>query len=186
MNALSAATLAAAIATVPAAARADAPPTAIPKAARPSQLPVDPVSSLRGDDSAWTVSNTSAGCYLLSPYRRDGSRLAFGRHPSRGLGLFLINLTIAVPNETRSVSLSVSTGVGAVSGQATLIAANVLLDPIGETTAPSVLARLRVDGALWLQIGDAWVMHGGLDGRIAVEKYDRTCISKPAGEPVSG
>jgi hypothetical protein len=176
MNILTAAAVVTVLGLLPAVTRADEASTATPKVARPDQMPVDPVSSLRGDPIAWTVSDTSAGCYLLSPYLRDGSRLAFGRHPLRGLGLFLINLAISVPNDTRAVSISVTTEAGAVSGQAKLVAANVLLTPIDKATAASVLVRVNKDGALWLRLGDAWIMHGGTGGLAAVQEYNRLCV----------
>ena len=68
---------------LPAAAHAAEAP-AEPRQPR-STAPMDPVSSIEGSADAWSVSQGEAGCYVISPYRKNSSRLAIGRHPSLGL-----------------------------------------------------------------------------------------------------
>jgi hypothetical protein len=70
----------------PAAAAAPREPAAAGSRGGDAATLTDPMSSLAGSQDAWSVSNTDAGCYLMSPRRTDSSRLAIGRHPKLGAG----------------------------------------------------------------------------------------------------
>ena len=149
-----------------------APGTPKPSA---SGKPLDPMALIEGSAEAWSVSQTEAGCYLMSPYRVEASRLAVGRHPTLGLGLFAVSLRLAVPvGGDEPVAIQAADGqeirrAGRMSG------ANVLFVPLDPAEADASLQALQDSGTLWLSVRRTWIAHGGHRVQDAVAHYVRTC-----------
>src|SRR5260370_571343 len=70
-----------------------------PPGATRSTLPIDKLSLIEGSSDEWSVSRSDAGCYLMSPRRKSTSRLAIGRHPTLGMGLFAASFALALAGE---------------------------------------------------------------------------------------
>ena len=140
--------------------------------------PADPLTLLDGNGAAWSASRTEAGCYLISPFRKNASRLAIGRHPTLGLGLFAVSLPLASePGAVESVILHADDRDINASGRVVL--ANLVFVALDAAAVEAELAELGRAGTLWLQIRATWIMHDGDAVREAIAAY-RGAFAAPA------
>ena len=142
-----------------------------------SSKPLDPMALIEGSADAWSVSRTEAGCYLMSPYRVEASRLAIGRHPTLGLGLFAVSLRLSVP-----LGGDEPVAIQAVDGQelrkaGRMTGANVLFVPLDQAEAGASLRALQESGTLWLSVRRTWIAHAGHLVQDAVAHYARACAA---------
>lgn len=159
-----------------AAAAAAATPAATPDHARSAQP--DPLSLVQGSGSAWFASRSDAGCYLMSPYRDKTSRVAIGRHPTLGLGLFAVSFPLATRIKTvEPMLLRVGGQDVAAAGQVT--AGNLVFVALDAPALDAELAELQDSGTLWLEIRQTWVMHDGHGVREALAAYRSACTASP-------
>ncbi len=141
-----------------------------------SSKPLDPVALIEGSADAWSVSRTEAGCYLMSPYRAEASRLAIGRHPTLGLGLLAVSLRLAVPEGANEpVAIQVADGQE-IRKAGRLTGANVLFVPLDQADVDASLRALQESGALWLSVRRTWIAHGGHAVPDAIAHYVRACV----------
>jgi hypothetical protein len=141
--------------------------------------PTHPVSLIEGSQDAWTVSRTETGCFLLSASRKKASRLAIGRSPTLGLGLFAVNFALSLdgPDMTEPVDVKLDDGVLHRTGR--MAGASLLLVPFSQTDVDASLRMLATDGTLWLEIRGTWLAHGGQNVKAAVADYTKQCADAP-------
>lgn len=155
-------------------ALADEAATPSTTSGRGAKPPSDPLTLIQGSADSWAVSKTDAGCYLISPYRKDSSRLAIGRHPKLGLGLFAVSLPLArKPNSQEPVIVQID-GQG-ISLPGKVILGNLLFIAMTDEKVEAGLRELQSTGALWLAVHGTWIMHGGRATASAITDYRKTC-----------
>jgi hypothetical protein len=137
---------------------------------------MDDLSFVQASDNAWLVSNTKAGCYLLSPRQREGSGLAIGWHPNQGIGLFLVGFPLAMRPD-KAEPLLIQAGGTNISGSGRMIGSKLLFVPLEKTDMASVLRELHDNGTLWLEIRHTWITHAGLGLPAALATYGTTCTA---------
>lgn len=150
--------------------------------------PAHPMSLIEGSRGAWTVSRTETGCFLLSANRAKASRLAIGRSPTLGLGLFAVDFALAVhgPDAPEQVDIKLDDGdlhrVGRMAGP------SLLLVPLNQQDVDGSLRTLATDGTLWLGIRSTWLAHGGQNVKAAIADYTKQCAEAPkaSAAPVAG
>jgi hypothetical protein len=152
-----------------------AAPAAAKVAEHNTALLTDPISSLSTSSVAWSVSRTDAGCYLLSPRRTDSSNLAFGRHPALGLGLFIVNFGLSVPNDNPGESVTIHLEDNDLSRAGKLAGKALLFIPLDSVDMQNSLAELKENGQLWLMIRHTWITHGGQGLAEAIVKFGQDC-----------
>ena len=158
----------------------EATPKATPDPSR-SGKPADPLTLLDGSPTAWSTSRTEAGCYLISPFRKNTSRLAIGRHPTLGLGLFAVSFPLATkPDAVEPVTLHANDRDIDAPGRVVL--ANLVFVALDAAAVEVELAELLRTGTLWLQIRETWIMHDGDAVREAIATYRSACDA-PAPSP---
>lgn len=166
------------LATAPACARE---PAAAADAAGKGHAgpPVHPISLIEGSKDAWTVSHTVTGCFLLSPNRVKASRLAIGRSPTLGLGLFAVDFALSVhgPDATEPVDIKLDDGELHRAGR--MAGASLLLVPLSQQDVDGSLRTLATDGTLWLGIRSTWLAHGGQNVKAAIVDYAKQCTEVP-------
>jgi hypothetical protein len=140
----------------------------------------DPVSLIEGSADAWSVSRTVAGCYLMSPYRKGSSRLAIGRHPALGLGLFAVGFALAVPDAQTGEPVVIQADGRDLAKTGRLAAARLLFVPLAPAEEEAALLELRSTGTLWLMVRRTSIMHGGLAVGAAIAQYATMCVTPPA------
>jgi hypothetical protein len=148
-----------------------APPTDAPM--RPS----DPLSLIRASHDSWTVSNTDAGCYLLSPQQKTNSSLAIGWRRKDEPGLFLISFALAVPVTNLGEPVLVQAGGHQFEGAGRNIGFRLFFVPIDDTEMSSVLKELGDTGTLWLEVRHTWIAHGGRGLLAALATYRTACAA---------
>lgn len=140
-----------------------------------SGKPVDPLSLIGGSAESWSVSRTDAGCYLISPHRAEGSRLAIGQHPVFGLGLLAVSLRLSLPRGTTDEPVTIQADgqelkkIGRISGT------NVVFVALDRAEAEASLQELGAAGTLWLMVRHTWIAHGGRAVQAAIAEYGRVC-----------
>ena len=156
-----------------------ASPAAAEEAAPPSHSraskPTDPLSQVQGSEDSWSVSKTDAGCFLMSPYRRDSSRLALGKHAVFGLGLFAVRFPISVQGENGTEPVLISTAAGGMDKSAKVVGTNLLFIALSGAETAAALQELKDNGTLWLEIRNAWLTHGGNAIAPAIAEYSQSC-----------
>ena len=173
--------LSAAALAAPAAAGAEEPGSEA--AAAKSQISdraADPISLLTGSADAWSVSNGEYGCYLLSAYRDRSSRLAIGRHPSFGLGLFAVGFGLATNGINAEEAIGIQTGPDSMVKPGRMVAAKVLFVPLTPAEVDASLQELGRAGTLWISVRTGAIAHGGMQIQPAIAEYRRTCADPVA------
>ena len=165
-------------ATVPACAHepAAAPDTAGKSHAGP---PAHPISLIEGSRDAWSVSRTETGCFLLSAARMKASRLAIGRSPTLGLGLFAVDFALAVDGPDASEPVDIKLDDGDLHRAGRMVGASLLLIPLSQQDVDGSLRTLATDGTLWLGIRSTWLAHGGQNVKAAIANYTKQCSETP-------
>jgi hypothetical protein len=145
--------------------------------------PVDPMALIEGSATAWSVSRTEAGCYLMSPYRKGSSRLAIGRHPSLGIGLFAVEFALAATATDVAEPVVILVGGTERAASGRLIGNKLLFVPLAPAELAAGLRELQDTGALWLQVRHTWLGHGGQTVGEAVSTFGKTCadVAGPSG-----
>jgi hypothetical protein len=146
-----------------------------PPGATRSILPLDRLSQIEGSNDEWSVSRSDAGCYLMSPRRKSTSRLAIGRHPTLGVGLFAVSFALALAGEGAVEPVVIRASGRELARPGRTVAPNLLLVKLDATEVEACLAELREQGVLWLGIRNAWLAHGGRGVDAAVAQYGREC-----------
>ena len=146
-----------------------------PPGATRSTLPIDKLSLIEGSSDEWSVSRSDAGCYLMSPRRKSTSRLAIGRHPTLGMGLFAVSFALALAGEGAVEPVVIRAGGQDLARPGRTVGANLLLVKLDATDIEACLAELREHGVLWLGMRNAWLAHGGRGVDAAVAQYGREC-----------
>lgn len=144
----------------------------------------DPMFSITGSTNAWSVSSSEAGCYLISPWRYQTSRLALGLHPKLGLGLYAVGFAMAVPSKSRSVPVIIRTEVGEVGKVGTLVSPDFFFVPLTLDELSADLTEISRSGALWVSIQDTWISHAGRSDSDTADSYRKKCaawVQLPAG-----
>jgi len=141
-----------------------------------SGKPLDALSLLEGNGGAWSASRTEAGCYLISPYRKNTSRLAIGRHPTLGLGLFAVSFPLATKIDAIEPMMVHVNGQD-VDAEGRVIRPNLVFVAQGAAAVEAELGELADTGALWMQLRRTWVMHDGHGVREAIAAYRSTCAA---------
>lgn len=141
--------------------------------------PAHPISLIEGSQGAWTVSRTETGCFLLSATRAKASRLAIGRSPALGLGLFAVDFALAVhgPDATEPVDIKLDDGEMHRAGR--MAGPSLLLVPLSQQDVDGSLRTLAADGTLWLRIRSTWLAHGGQNVKAAIADYTKQCTEAP-------
>lgn len=148
-----------------------------PPAASPASQPADPLSMLPGNSNAWSVSRIETGCYLISPRRSGSSSLAIGRNTKLGLGLFLVNLPLAVPVGGAKEPVVIRTEDTKVIGAGQVVGRGTLFVPLDDAKADLSLQELRDTGTLWVMLRHTWIAHDGHGIVAALAEYARTCTT---------
>ncbi len=156
------------------------PPVTALRETNPAKL-MDSMSLLKGAPDAWSVSRTDAGCYLLSPHRKDSSRLAIGRHPKIGLGIFVINFGLSVPEANEGERVAIQAAGSEINAVGRLVGVRLLYMPLDRALVDSSLQELKDHGSLWLLIRHGWIAHSGEAVSEAVAKYGEDCAGAPGG-----
>lgn len=145
-------------------------------------LPINAVSLIEGSDESWSVSETGIGCYLLSPRRKKASRIAIGRSQEFGLGLFLVNVALSLPETSSVVTVALRTDDGQLDKNARMAGAGLVFVPLSKAEIDRALRTLTTDGRIWVVIRDTWISHEGLDVTGAAAAFHKQCDDS-AGAP---
>ena len=159
---------------VPAWVRAETAPPPKPEPNR-SGRPSDPLSFVEGSPDSWSVLNGEKGCYLLSAYRKGSSRLAVGRHPVLGSGLFVVGLGLSLSDMSAAEPVLVEEGRGGSTRPGRVAASMLLFVAMDATEVKRVLDELDASGMLWIVVRHAAIAHGGEKARAAIAEYRRVC-----------
>lgn len=140
-----------------------------------SEKSSDPILAIGGSASSWSVSRTDAGCYAMSPVNKTSSRIAIGRHPTLGAGMFVIDLGLAVSRADNSEPV-----VFLVAGErhqktGRMVANRLLFIPLTPPDIEAEFEELKENGVIWLEIRQAFLGHGGREARETVAAYGETC-----------
>lgn len=140
-----------------------------------SEKSSDPILAIGGSAGSWSVSRTDAGCYAMSPLNKTSSRLAIGRHPALGAGMFVIDLALAVSRSDNSEPV-----VFLVAGErhektGRMVANRLLFIPLTPPDLDAEFAELKENGVIWLEIRQAFLGHGGRETRETVAAYGEAC-----------
>jgi hypothetical protein len=155
-------------------AHAAATQAAAPGGYDPAKL-TDPMSLLVTTPDVWSVSRTDAGCYLISPRRRDSSSLAIGRHPELGIGLFIVNFALSVPNANTGEPVVIQAEGGNLDKVGRIVGVRLLFVPLDGADIAGSLRTLKDDGLLGLVVRQTWIAHGGQKVAQAVVRYGEDC-----------
>ena len=147
---------------------------------RRSGAPVLPISLIEGSQNAWSVSRTEAGCYLLSPRRKDSSRLAVGQSPTLGLGLFAIHFALAMPGREATEPVTIRAEDATLRKDGRMVGENLLFVPLAPAELASAMRMLDSIGTLWLEIRGASLAHGGQDVKGALAAFQGQCFPATA------
>jgi hypothetical protein len=159
------------------------PPTEAAAVSDPAPLtntavrPTDPLSLIPASHDSWTVSNTGAGCYLLSPQQKNNSSLAIGWRRKDQPGLFLISFALAVPVTNLGEPVLIQAGGHQFEGAGRNIGFRLFFVPIDDTEMSSVLKELGETGTLWLEVRHTWIAHGGRGLLAALASYRTACAA---------
>jgi len=148
----------------------------------PARL-TDPMSVLATTPDVWSVSRTDAGCYLISPRRTDSSSVAIGRHPTLGVGLFIVNFALSVPNANAGEPVVIQAEGGDLDRVGRIVGVRLLFVPLDSADVARSLRALKDDGLLGLVVRQTWIAHGGEKVAQAVARYSEDCAV--AGAPGS-
>ena len=161
----------------------------VPGWARPAPAR-DPVFGIVGSSNAWSVSRDAAGCYVMSPWRRQASRMVLGVHPKFGVGLYAVGLPTSVPDDDRTTRVLMRMEAGDLDKMATLVAPDLLFLRLSPEELSRGLAELVRAGVLWFSVRGTWVSHSGKSPGEAVEAYLKDCAgwvpSPPSADAHSG
>jgi hypothetical protein len=139
--------------------------------------PTDPLSLIPASNDMWSVSNTDAGCYLLSPRQRNDSGLAIGWRAKHEPGLFLVSFAMAVPTTNVKEPVLVQADGHQFEGSGRMIGFRVFFVPIDDDEMKSVLRELGDTGTLWLKVRHTWIAHGGRGLVGALASYRKACAA---------
>lgn len=149
----------------------------------------DPVFAIMGSPDAWSVSRDGAGCYVMSPWRRQTSRMVLGIHPKFGAGLYAVGLPTSVPDDDRTTRVLVRTEAGDVARVAVMVAPDLLFVRLSPEEFSQGLVEVGRAGVLWLSVRGTWVSHSGKAPAEAVETYRKDCagwVPPAAPTPLAG
>jgi hypothetical protein len=152
-----------------------AEPAPIDPTRRVAPDPPDQLFFLGGSDRAWSVSNTSLGCLLLSPARTRGMRTALGRHATYGQGLFLIGLSLAVHPDSPGEPVVLSAGGRDLAENGRVVARDVFFVALSRSDIAAALHELSSAGTVWVTVRQTALTQGGDAVKQAVEDYGREC-----------
>jgi hypothetical protein len=136
---------------------------------------------IENSSDAWSVSRTEAGCYLISPRRNGASRLAIGRKPAFGTGLFVVNFALALPTGNVGEPVVVQAGGHELNKTGRAIGPELMFVPLDRAELELCLRELKDTGTLWLMVKRAWIAHGGQSVLAAVGQYSEACAADTAG-----
>jgi hypothetical protein len=159
---------------------AAAPVTEPVEAQATTHQPAYDLPFIQVSNHAWLVSNTPAGCYLLSPRQKEGSGLAVGRSSHGELGLFLVGLALAMPPNMGEPVL-IQIGGRSISESGKMIGSRLLFVPLGAADMASVLQELHDNGRVWLEVRRVWITHAGDSLPAALATYRAACTAPVAG-----
>ena len=131
---------------------------------------------MEGSPDSWSVLDNEKGCFLLSPYRKGSSRLAIGRHPVLGLGLFIVGLGLSLSDTSVAEPVLVQDGRGGGSMRPGRAAGNMLLFvAMDAADLGRILDELDTSDMLWVVVRHAAIAHGGGKAGAAIAEYRRNC-----------
>ena len=148
--------------------------------------PTHPLSLIEGSQSAWTVSRTATGCFLISASRKNASHLAIGHSPTLGLGLFAVDFSLSVQGPGVAEPVDIKLDAGELHRNGRMAGASLLLVPLSQQDIDGSLRTLATDGTLWLGIRGTWLTHGGQDVKSAVAEYAKQCTEIPKAPAAAG
>lgn len=140
-----------------------------------SSRPLDPLSLIEGDVDAWSVSNTPAGCYLMSPRRKASSRLALGRHPVLGGGLFVVGFALSMAGQDAQEPIGIETSPALIR-RGRMAATGVLFVALGAPELAASAATLREADVLWVMVRGTGIAHRGKGLVAAINGYGTACV----------
>lgn len=147
-----------------------------PQPARARPAPArDPLFGIVGSADAWSVSRDEAGCYVMSPWRRQASRMVIGIHPRFGAGLYAVGLATSVPDHDRTTPVLVRTEAGERVKVGALVAPDLLFVALAPEEFSQGLSEVGRNGSLWLSVHGTWLSHSGKAAAEAVASYRREC-----------
>jgi hypothetical protein len=149
------------------------------RATAPPVQPTDGLSFIQASNNTWLVSNTDAGCYLLSPRQKQGSGLAIGRRSNQESGLFLVSLALAMP-PNKGEPVLIRAGGKDISGSGRIIGSRLLFVPLGNADMATILRELHDNGTLWLEVRHTWITHAGHGLPAALAAYSAACTGPAA------
>ena len=147
--------------------------------------PTHPLSLIEGSQSAWTVSRTATGCFLISASRKNASHLAIGHSPTLGLGLFAVDFSLSVQGPDGAEPVDIKLDDGELHRNGRMAGASLLLVPLSQQDIDGSLRTLATGGTLWLGIRGTWLTHGGQDVKAAVGEYAKQCTEAPEAPATS-
>jgi hypothetical protein len=140
---------------------------------------IDPLTGLSGSPDEWSFSTTEAGCYLMSPRRPNTSNLAIGRHPGLGIGLFILNFGLSVPNANAGEVVTIQAAGDDLNRTGRIVGARLLFVPLNTTDIDVSLLALKQTGMLGLLVRNTWIAHGGKKVAEAVAQYRQAGCTAP-------
>jgi hypothetical protein len=154
-----------------AAVAAAEPAPAMDRGARP----VDAMALLPTSSDSWSVSDTGAGCFLLSPRQQNSIGLAVGWSTKRQPALLLTSFALALagPNATEKVRVQAGDGTFETAGR--MVGSRQFFVPVDTNEMKSVLRELGDTGTLWLEIRHTWIAHSGRGLPAAMARYRSVC-----------
>jgi hypothetical protein len=137
--------------------------------------PVDAMAQLPTSSDSWSVSDTSAGCFLLSPRQQNSIGLAVGWPTRRQPGLLLTSFALAVAGPGATEKVRVQVGDGTVETSGRMVGRRQFFVPVNVDEMKSVLRELSNTGTLWLEIKQTWIAHSGRGLPEALAHYRSVC-----------
>ena len=150
---------------------------------RRSGPPTLPISLIEGSQDAWSMSRTEAGCYLLSPHRKGSSRLAIGRSPTFGLGLFAVHFALAMPGGDATELVTIRTEDATLRKDGRIVGEKLRIVPLAPPELASAMRTLASAETLWLEIHGASLAHAGQDVKKALAAFQGQCLPATAAAP---
>ena len=149
-------------------------------AGRASNAARDALFFLDGSPGMWTASETALGCFLLSPARSGGVRIALGQHVTYGVGLFLIGLALSAAPDDPGEAITLAAGGRQLALKGRIVARDVVFVPLSRSDLDLALREIWYAGTLWVTVRQTELSQGGHGPKDAVEAYSRECRPKVA------
>jgi hypothetical protein len=158
------------VACVVAPAAADPPPST-----GGGGRPGDAMAQLPTSNDSWSVSDTGAGCFLLSPRQQNSIGLAVGWRTKHHPGLLLTRFALAVAGTGAAEPVLVQAGDHTFQVSGRMVGLQQFFVPVNVDEMKSVLRELGDTGTLWLEIRHTWIAHSGRGLAEALAHYGSVC-----------